>query len=184
MGECAKIPKLQDGQTYHAFIIHNSETERDVSLQLYEDLTDKGYKCCHADLDFQPGTRVVANIMNTINESRRVIAIVSPQFLESSWCNLEMVTTINLSYDRDRQLLIPILYNINPDTDKLPADIKSMTYLEYKDTHFWKKLTDALVSEYNPRVSEQNTMRCNLANGATPQIRPGFSLAKMTQLTR
>jgi len=147
MVECANIPELQEGQAYHAFIIHNSETERDVSLQLYEDLKKKGYKCSHADLDFQPGTSVVANITNTINVSRRVIAIVSPQFLESTWCQLEMVSTINLSYDRDRQMLIPILYNINPDTDRLPTEIKSMTYLEYKDTHFWKKLTDALVSE-------------------------------------
>lgn len=145
MGECDNIPALQEGQAYHAFIIHNSETERDVSIQLHSDLTNRGYTCCHADLNFQLGNTIVANIVTNIEKSRRVIAIISPQFLKSGWCKFEMASTLNLSYDRDRQILIPILYNIKPDTDVLPAEIKSMTYLEYNDPNFWKKLTDALV---------------------------------------
>ena len=148
MVESANIPTLQDGQTYHAFIVHNSVTERAVSLRLYEDLTARGYKCCHADLDFQPGTKVVTNILTTIIKSRKVIAIVSPQFLESSWCKFEITNALNFSYDHDQQVLIPVLYNINLDTVQLPTEIKSMTYLEYNDPNFWKKLTDALTSEY------------------------------------
>ena len=159
MGESAHIPSLQDGQAYHAFIVHNSVTEREVSLRLYEDLTARGYRCCHADLDFQPGTKVITNILTTIIKSRRVIAIVSPQFLESGWCKFEITNALNFSYDHDQQILIPVLYNINLDAVQLPTEIKSMTYLEYNDPNFWKKLTDALNSEYRTEGFWANTGR-------------------------
>jgi len=104
---------LQEGETYYAFIIHKCETERDFSLRLFEDLTARGYKCCHADLDFQSVFEVIANILTASIQSRWVIANVSQQFLESGWCMFEMKTALNLSYDHDRQIIIQVLYNIN-----------------------------------------------------------------------
>ncbi|KAI0216161.1 hypothetical protein LSAT2_031799 [Lamellibrachia satsuma] len=144
MGETSdvNIPELTKGQEYHAFITHNSESEGKVSRSLYTALTDKGFKCCHADINFTPGIPIVTNIIMAVNASRRVIAIVSPEFLKSDWCLFETISTLNESNDRGRQVMIPVLYNMDPEL--LPAYMKSMTYLENTDKNFMVKLTRAI----------------------------------------
>ena len=152
MGETSdvNIPELTKGQEYHAFITHNSESEGKVSRSLYTALTDKGFKCCHADINFTPGIPIVTNIIMAVNASRRVIAIVSPEFLKSDWCLFETISTLNESNDRGRQVMIPVLYNMDPEL--LPAYMKSMTYLENTDTNFMVKLTRAISCELKSTI--------------------------------
>ena len=150
MGETTtiNIPELTKGQKYHAFITHNSESEHEVSIQLLQYLDERGFQCCHADRDFMPGTAIVKNLTEAINTSLRVFAVVSPEFLNSNWCTYQMILALNESIERGYQVLIPILYNIRPDSDLLPDYFMSMTCLQYADTHFGEKLVHAIICEY------------------------------------
>ncbi|KAI0208276.1 Serine/threonine-protein kinase ppk4 [Lamellibrachia satsuma] len=147
MGETTtiNIPELTEGQKYHAFITHNSESESEVSIQLLQYLDERGFQCCHADRDFMPGTAIVENLNEAITTSLRVIAIVSPEFLNSNWCTFQMTFAVNESIERGYQVLIPILYNIRPNSDLLPDYFMSMTCLQYADTHFGEKLVHAII---------------------------------------
>ncbi|ELU00019.1 hypothetical protein CAPTEDRAFT_29940, partial [Capitella teleta] len=47
---------------------------------------ERGYRCCMHNRDFEPGKRILQQMGESIEGSRRVLCFLSPQFLDSRYC--------------------------------------------------------------------------------------------------
>ncbi|XP_040188178.1 toll-like receptor 2 [Rana temporaria] len=77
---------------YHAFISYSyfdADWVRRVLLPQLED-SNPPYKVCIHERDFQPGKWIIDNIIENIEKSRKIIFILSHNFINSEWCNYEL----------------------------------------------------------------------------------------------
>ena len=77
-------------------------------------------KFCVAQRDFIVGATIIDNIVRSINQSRKVVCIISQNFLKSGWCKEELLLGHHESLSRGKNLLIcifmpDIIYNKLPD---------------------------------------------------------------------
>ena len=58
---------------------------------------ETGLKFCVAQRDFILGKTIIDNIMDTITKSRKTILLIDPTFIESKWCNEELLLSHHVS---------------------------------------------------------------------------------------
>ena len=58
---------------------------------------ETGLKFCVAQRDFLVGKTIIDNIMDTINRSRKTILLVDESFMESDWCQEELLLSHHVS---------------------------------------------------------------------------------------
>ena len=61
------------------------------------DNEETGLKFCVAQRDFIVGKTIIDNIINTISKSRKTILLIDYTFIESKWCNEELLISHNVS---------------------------------------------------------------------------------------
>ncbi|XP_028287047.1 uncharacterized protein LOC114452120 [Parambassis ranga] len=132
-------PTLRDGECFHVFISYSSIDHR-WTYSLINQLESHGLKVCYHERDFTPGRTVLENMSECIQESQKVMLVLSPEFLKSRWCLLEA----NMSLFRDclqRKPIIPVL--LEPGVS-VPLHLCHITYLEVSDPDFMNKLLKVL----------------------------------------
>uniref|UniRef100_A0A8C4N5L5 TIR domain-containing protein n=1 Tax=Eptatretus burgeri TaxID=7764 RepID=A0A8C4N5L5_EPTBU len=78
---------------YDAFVSYSSNDEQWVFNELLENLERANpphFKLCLHHRDFEVGKFIVDNIADSIRNSRKTICVVSRNFLQSEWCNMEL----------------------------------------------------------------------------------------------
>ncbi len=79
---------------YDAFAVYSSRNEEErkwVHFTLRPKLEEEyGFKLCLHHRDFIPGYDIVEVIEQSIQDSNKVLLILSPAFLESDWCQFEV----------------------------------------------------------------------------------------------
>ncbi|XP_077980283.1 uncharacterized protein LOC144435572 [Glandiceps talaboti] len=143
---------------YDAFVCYSdrdSEWVNETLLPRIEDLPPK-LKLCIAERDFILGKYVFINIEDAITLSRKVIFLVSTNFVESTWCQfeLELANQHLLDDNVDRDKLLFIILDDVPHTDMTPLlkiNINTKTYMKWpggdnprKTETFWTKLAKDL----------------------------------------
>ena len=80
-------------QEFDAFLSYCHEDSPWVREELLPRLEDgqPRFRLCLHERDFVAGATVADNIIAAINTSRRMILILSNEFLRSHWCHLEFV---------------------------------------------------------------------------------------------
>ena len=58
---------------------------------------DTGLKFCVAQRDFLVGKTIIDNIMDTITKSRKTILLVDETFIDSKWCQEELLLSHHVS---------------------------------------------------------------------------------------
>ena len=58
---------------------------------------ETGLKFCVAQRDFIVGKTIIDNIIDTISKSRKTILLIDHTFIESNWCNEELLISHNVS---------------------------------------------------------------------------------------
>lgn len=110
-------------------------------------LESRGLKCCVDYRDFLPGNSIVTNIAEAIYQSKRTLAILSPDFIKSNWCQSELQHALARVHNHK---VVPVLYR----ACKVPLELKSKTYIDWENPdvkpHFWDTLERAL--KENPSV--------------------------------
>ncbi|KAM8714921.1 hypothetical protein ACLKA7_002035 [Drosophila subpalustris] len=115
-----------------------------LDLQLvgeYVEKLERGpreYRLCFYQRDWLVGQSIPACILNSINDSKRVIILMTNNFINSSWGLFEFRSAIRASsMDKDKRLIV-ILYP-GVDLDKLDPELKLYmkfnTYLRRDDPH-------------------------------------------------
>ncbi|XP_056243101.1 uncharacterized protein LOC130176185 [Seriola aureovittata] len=132
-------PTLRDGECYHVFISYSS-TDHEWTHSIINQLEFYGLQVCYHDRDFTPGRTVLENMSECIQESQKVLLVLSPEFVRSRWCLLEA----NMSLFRDcleRKPIVPVL--LQPGVS-VPPHLCHLTYLEATDPEFMNKLLKVL----------------------------------------
>ena len=132
-----------------AFVIY-SDTDRfwvhDVMVPKLEQ--EMGLTLCIHYRDFLPGKDIDQQILDSMNNSRKTIAVLSEAFLDSHWCNYELRVARHRLQSEGIDVIIPIILSDLPK-EKKSTSIKQIlsekTYINWEtedeaQEYFWKKL--------------------------------------------
>ena len=130
--------------------------------ELVPRLENSGYKLCLHFRDFPIGACIADTIIDSIDNSKRTIMVVSNNFVESEWCQYEFKTAHHSVLQEKSQKIIMILMEAL-DSLKLDHDLKlymkTKTYLRREDPWFWKKIVFAM-----PNITKNNDQILNDLN--------------------
>ena len=125
---------------YDVFICYSSKDLAFVR-ELLAELENRLFVCCIDYRDFLPGPAIMENITEAIYFSRKTIAVLSPDFLDSEWCNHELQKA--LTRIRSHQV-VPVMYR----NCEIPLVLRDRTYLDWENCdvkpHFWTQLERSL----------------------------------------
>ena len=112
-----------------------------------------GLQLCLHESDFLPGRAIEENISNAIEVSRRVILVISPAFISSNWCLLEMRLARLSAIERGYDIIIPVILKkvyFNQTNMTLANILKENTYIKWPERNenmqrlFWERLYNVL----------------------------------------
>ncbi|XP_034489263.1 protein toll-like [Drosophila innubila] len=147
------LPEPEDNLKYDAFIAF-SHLDLDLVID-YVDKLENGvhkYKLCYYHRNWRIGELITTSILKSIAESRRIIILLTKDFIESPWGRFEFHTAIQAVSANKLKRLIVIKY---PDADiskldpQLQLFMKLNIYLPQDDPRFWRKLMFAMPHKYN-----------------------------------
>ncbi|TDG42670.1 hypothetical protein AWZ03_010915 [Drosophila navojoa] len=147
--------ELDKDKTYDAFISYSHKDE-----QLIGELLPKletglhAYRVCLHGRDWLVGDCIPEQIVRTVNDSKRVIIVLSQHFINSVWARMEFRIAYQATLQDKRKRIIIILYkeleHFEGIDSELRAYLKLNTYLKWGDPLFWSKLRYAM--PHNRRV--------------------------------
>ncbi|KRF81001.1 uncharacterized protein Dvir_GJ26678 [Drosophila virilis] len=141
--------KNRTSLTIDAFLAFS---HKDLELvEEYIDKLEKGsreFKLCFYQRDWLIGESIPACILKSIEESKRIIILMTKNFKDSSWGRFEFRMAIQAtSIDRYKRLIL-IVYPEVEDFNDLDSELKTYmklnTYLRRDDPQFWRKLIYAM----------------------------------------
>ncbi|XP_070555006.1 uncharacterized protein [Ptychodera flava] len=149
-----EIVDLEEKQKkYDAFVSYNSKDENFVQNELLGHLETK-FSICVDFKHFIPGKSIIDNIIDCIQDSRKTILLLTPNFVKSEWCYFEMEMALHRLFDEGRDVVVLVLLEPIPERD-LPRRLRKLftkkTFIEWPKENnptarqlFWAKLEDAI----------------------------------------
>ena len=144
-------PEEQDvfNKLYDAFVSYSGHDVQWVlnTLQQQLETPERSYRLCINERDFLPGEEITKNILNGVKYSRKMILILTRNFLQSEWCRFEFIAAHKRVLKGKTNYLIVILFdhiNVKDLDEELQMYLKTNTYLYYADKWFWDKLMYAM----------------------------------------
>ncbi|XP_077994061.1 toll-like receptor 2 [Glandiceps talaboti] len=150
-------PIPETDKEFDAFVSYNSKDQKWVLRTLVPHLEKKcstKFKICVDYKSFIPGKFIVDNIMDSIENSRKTLLVLSPNFVKSEWCYFEMQMAHHRLFEDQRDVVILLLLEDIPDKD-VPRMLRKLllnkTYIMWPKEEcstarelFWAKLEEAL----------------------------------------
>ena len=107
--------------------------------------------CIH-ERDFRYGEQIIGNIWRSLEESRKVILVISRGFTDSQYCNYEMNLASMMGVEQGRNMFVPIILGgleLDKMSGTLRSIVRSLTYAEWSQSpaeqaEFWQKLRCSL----------------------------------------
>ncbi|KAJ2947526.1 hypothetical protein O0L34_g17315 [Tuta absoluta] len=148
--------EMDEDRCYDVFL---SFCHADIQLvldQLLPEL-DRDFSVCVHLRDWVPGEMIPVQILQSVEQSRRTVVVVSNNYAKSLWGLLEFRTAYasGLSEGRCRVVMV-VLDDVLESRDlngELKQYIRLHTYVRWGDPWFWSKLRYAL--PHNPRQNAQ-----------------------------
>ncbi len=150
-------PLLAQEYIYDAFVAYSSHGEERswVHTTLREKLENEhGLKLCMYHRDFKVGRDLAETIVEGINSSNKTLLILSPNFLNSGWCEFEVrMANEKVISERRDSLVIVIFKRLDEAGTRLPKMLARLMekkiYIEWTDDPdgqklFWRRLVDSI----------------------------------------
>ena len=133
------------------FVCYNSSDSGWVCHDLLDNLEKHQISTVIHHRDFLPGSALEETINESIAKSRHTVLVLSPDFLSSNWCLLEMHLARSRIISEGRDVIVPIILRQFPASllTRTLEGILSKSYLEWTEDPegqalFWDKLTTKL----------------------------------------
>ena len=147
---------------FHAYVAYNESSDEDDAWVFGELQPNMEYgpdpvKLCIKRRDFIPGHSLIKSIDENIQQSRKTILVLSPNFVQSEWCYHEMDMAKMRLLDENLDVIVLVLLKEIPNnimTLSLCHLLCKKEYLEWpKDKPgqrlFWQRLRQELKSPVN-----------------------------------
>ncbi|KAJ8314859.1 hypothetical protein KUTeg_007009 [Tegillarca granosa] len=146
---------LPEGKKYHLFVSCSSNDNRSIE-PILETLKDcYNIKCVQPE-HFIAGKPVLQNINDLIVESMKILIVITPNYLESNFCNYEKCLAFFIHAGERRHCLIPLL--LKPCND-LPVEFKQLTYIDAEtEQDIPARIVDALKNNDTPNCLVPKTI--------------------------
>ncbi|KAJ8315798.1 hypothetical protein KUTeg_007948 [Tegillarca granosa] len=150
-----KYKPLEDNFEYDVFVSYSSLDYEWVTRCLYVNLSGE-FKVCLYDRDFIPGVPISENIINAIDSSRKVMFVITENFLNSSWGNYEMEMTRMHAFQNGRDSIVIVLLKDDIAVSDMPKVLRSLWWkvvcLQWSDSLlpggedlFWARTRDSIL---------------------------------------
>jgi len=142
--------ELDKDKLYDAFVSFSHKDDDFVIDELIPELESgpSPFKLCLHYRDWLAGEWITSNIARSVENSKRTIVVLSPNFLESVWGRMEFRVAHCQALSDRRARVIMILYGDIGPTDNLDSELKAYismnTYIQWGDPWFWDKLKYAM----------------------------------------
>ncbi|CAL8339429.1 unnamed protein product [Gadus morhua 'NCC'] len=170
---------------YHAFISYchsDGDWVRDQLLPCLENNRDP-YRLCIHERDFMPGKWIIDNIIDNIENSRKVIFVLSRHFVNSEWCNYELYFAQQRAMGKAfSDVILVVMEPIDPHSlpskyCKLKKMLSTKTYLEWPQQpkhqpFFWAQLKSVLGKPSLTRGRAGSTRSRAASEGRVSMIEP------------
>ena len=146
---------------YDAFVTFSGKDVEWVEEELIPVLEKHGIKFCIHNRDFELGKPLLDNMTESIYTSRKILAIVSKNYMASNFCRgeLELALQRSVSEKVDTSLVLLRLDDIMKA--KLPKVLRSKTFLDYHDSEGrseWEaRLVKSLMMKEDSKPQSKNS---------------------------
>ena len=156
-----RIDDSDPSKIYDAFISYHKDDLPWVVDTLLKGLEaqDPPYKICFQDRDFVGGAAIDENILKSIDQSKRMLMVLSPSFARSEWCLLEFRAAHRKVLEDRMNYLIIILFDdvdVADLDDEIKLYMRTKQYIRVGDKNFWQKLYYAMPQRNQARESLEN----------------------------
>ncbi|CAG2228355.1 unnamed protein product [Mytilus edulis] len=108
--------------------------------QFHDKVSSIGFELCLEAKDFIGGSGIAENVINAIDSSRRVISIITHNFLKSTWGSYEMEMTRMHAFQKGREDMVIVVVKDDIQVTDMPEVMKKMwfkiTYIQWpNDEH-------------------------------------------------
>ena len=152
---------------YDAFVSYNHKDQQWVIEWLLPALEYRGgvHLCLH-DRDWLAGCAITDNIIESIESSRKTVLVLSNNFAQSEWCQLEMSMAQHKLLTSRKDVLVLVMKENIDDVHMsrtLRHLVSTQTYLAWDPHHeekqrlFWKDLKKTIRNE-RPYEDRQNSL--------------------------
>ncbi|CAG2231269.1 CD282 [Mytilus edulis] len=118
---------LSEEFIHDAFISYSHKDMTWVKI-LYDKLHSKGFSLCLYHKDFKVGKPIADCIVEAINSSRKIVFVITEDFLQSSWGTYEIEMTRMHAFREGRESMVVVILKDDIKKDKLPKALKEIWY--------------------------------------------------------
>ncbi|XP_063405389.1 toll-like receptor 4 [Mytilus trossulus] len=119
--------ELTQDYYYDAFISY-SHTDLEWIKQFHDKISNMGFELCLDAKNFIGGKPIAENVLNAIDSSRKVIFVVTHNFLKSEWGSYEMEMTRMHAFQKGREDMVIVVVKDNIKITDMPDVMKNMWF--------------------------------------------------------
>ncbi|XP_041349533.1 toll-like receptor 2 [Gigantopelta aegis] len=118
---------------------------------------DLNFKLCIHERDFEGGKMIIDNIVDCMDQSEKIIMIVSNNFARSNWCQCEVNMALNQQFEIHKDVIVVIREMVDRKYmfKYLKALLATTTYIEWKEDERAKQVFRNRLQEVMTRKNDE-----------------------------
>jgi hypothetical protein len=141
-----------DNSNYDFFISYSSKDRRFV-LRLAEDLKRRGLEVWLDLWEMRPGDRLRDRIAEGITRCDRLLVLLSPHSINSSWVKIELDSAMIRELESNSVVVVPTLYG-EISVEDIPLDLKGKLYLDFRKKSNYSRNLESILKLVRKQTSK------------------------------